>query len=90
MRVGETKTVTIPAAEAYGPRNDEMVMTVGRDELPEGLEPIVGQQLQMSQQDGRTAIFVVTGVSENSITVDGNHPMAGKDLTFELELVGIK
>ncbi len=90
MRVGETKTVTIPAAEAYGPRYDELVLTVGRDELPEGLEPSIGQQLQMSQPDGGTVIVVVTEVSENSITVDGNHPMAGKDLTFEIELVGIK
>ncbi len=90
MRVGEIKTVTIPAAEAYGPYHDEMVLTVGRDELPEGLEPSIGQQLQVTHPDGGTVIVVVTEVSENSITVDGNHPMAGNDLTFELELVGIK
>ncbi len=90
MRIGETKTVTIPAAEAYGPRNDEMVLTVARDELPEGLEPSIGQQLQVTQPGGGTAIVVVTDISGDSITVDGNHPMAGKDLTFELELVGIK
>ena len=90
MRVGETKTVTIPEEEAYGPRNDELVIIVGRDELPENMEPSIGQQLAMSQPDGGTVIVVVTGVSEDSITVDGNHPMAGKDLTFELELVGIK
>ncbi len=90
MRVGEIKTVTIPEEEAYGPRNDELVIIVGRDELPENMEPSIGQQLQVTQPDGGTAIVVVTGVSEDSITVDGNHPMAGKDLTFELELVGIK
>jgi peptidylprolyl isomerase len=90
MRAGEIETVTIPAEEAYGPRRDELVLIIGRDELPENLAPSIGQQLQMSQPDGRTAIFVVTGVSEESITVDGNHPMAGKDLTFEIELVDIK
>ena len=90
MRVGEIKTVTIPAEEAYGPRRDEMVMTVARDELPENMDPIVGQQLQVTQPGGGTAIVVVTGVSEDSITVDGNPPMAGKDLTFEIELMGIK
>jgi peptidylprolyl isomerase len=90
MRVGEVKTVTIPAAEAYGPRRDELVQIIGRDKLPENMEPSIGQQLEMSQPDGGTITVVVTEVSGGSITVDGNHPMAGKDLTFEIELVSIK
>ena len=89
MQVGEIKTVTIPAEEAYGPHYDEMVLVIERDQLPEGLVPNIGQQLEMSQPDGRTVIVVVTDVSEASITVDANHPMAGKDLTFEIELVEI-
>ncbi len=90
MQVGEIKTVNIPAEEAYGPHRDELVLVIERGKLPENLEPSIGQQLQMSQPDGGTVIAVVTDVSEGSITVDTNHPMAGKDLTFEIELVEIK
>ena len=89
MRVGEIKTVTIPADEAYGPHRDELVLVIERDRLPEGLVPNIGQQLEMSQPDGRTITVVVTDVSEASIIVDANLPMAGKDLTFEIELVEI-
>ena len=90
MQVGEIKTVTIPADEAYGPHRDDLVLVIERDKLPEDLKPGIGQQLEMSQPDGRTVTVVVTDVSEASITVDANHPMAGKDLTFEIELVAIE
>ena len=90
MQVGQTKTVTIPAEEAYGPHRDELVMVIERDKLPEGLNPAIGQQLEMQQADGGTAVVVVTDVSETTITIDANHPLAGKDLTFEIELVEIK
>ena len=89
MQVGEINTVTIPADEAYGPHREELVLVIERDKLPEGLEPAIGQQLEMSQPDGRTVIVVVIDVSEASITVDANHTLAGKDLTFEIELVEI-
>jgi len=90
MQVGQSKTVTIPSEEAYGPHSDELIMVVERDQLPEGLDPEVGQQLQTQGADGRTTIVVVTEVSETTITVDANHPLAGKDLTFEIELVEIE
>jgi len=90
MQVGGIKMVTISADEAYGQRRDDLVLTIERDRLPEGLEPSIGQQLEMRQADGRTAIVLVTDVSEASITVDANHRLAGKDLTFEIELVEIK
>ncbi|MFC2025213.1 peptidylprolyl isomerase [Chloroflexota bacterium] len=90
MRVGQVKTATIPVEEAYGPHRDDLVMIVERDQLPENMEPGIGEQLQMQEADGRTTVFVVTDVSETSITVDANHPLAGKDLTFEIELVEIK
>ena len=90
IQVGQTKTVTIPAEEAYGPHHDEMVMVVERDKLPEGLKPAIGQRLQMQQPDSGTAVVVVTDVSETTITIDANHPLAGKVLTFEIELVEIK
>jgi len=89
MQVGQSKTVTIPAEEAYGPYRDDLVLVIKRDQLPEGLDPEVDQQLQMQQKNGRTAVVIVTDVSEETITVDANHHLAGKDLTFELELVEI-
>ncbi|MDD2251902.1 MAG: peptidylprolyl isomerase [Dehalococcoidales bacterium] len=90
MKVGENKTITIPCAEAYGERNDNAIATIDRSQLPEGLEPSIGQQLSASRPDGTGAIVTITKVEENTITVDGNHPLAGKDLTFDLTLVGIK
>jgi len=89
MQVGGIKTVTIPTNEAYGPHREELVLIIERDRLQEGLEPTIGQQLEMRQPDGRIITVVVTNVSDNSITVDANHALAGKDLTFEIELVEI-
>lgn len=89
MQVGEIKTVTIPTDEAYGSHRDDLVLIIERNRLPEGLEPSIGQQLEMTQPDGRTVIVVVTNISEDTITVDANHRLAGKDLTFEIELVEI-
>ncbi len=90
MQVGQVKTVTIPAEEAYGPHNEDMVLVVDRDKLPENLNPVVGQRLQMQQENGNTAVVVVTDVSDTTITLDTNHPLAGKALTFEIELVEMK
>jgi len=90
MQAGQSKTVTIPSQEAYGPRRDEMVLVIERTELPPELKPDVGQQLQMQQSDGRAVSVLVTDVSETTITIDANHPLAGKDLTFEIELLEIK
>ena len=90
MQVGQSKTVTIPAEEAYGPHRDDLVMVIPREQLPEGMNPDIGQQLQMQQTDGRTIVVIVIDVSETTITIDANHPLSGKDLTFEIELVEIK
>ena len=90
LQVGEAKTVTIPSEEAYGPHRNELVLEIQRSQLPEGMEPKAGQALQMQQADGRTSVVIVTDVSETTMTVDANHPLAGKDLTFDIELVEIK
>ena len=90
MKVGELKTITIPAADAYGPRRDDMIIEVNREELPGGLDPNVGDQLPMTRTDGGTSMFPVIKVSEKTITIDANHPLAGKDLTFEIELIQIQ
>lgn len=88
MQPGDEKTVTIPAEQAYGPRRDEMVGEVPRAQFPPNIEPKVGQQLQM-QQNGQNFVVTVADVSDEVVRLDANHPLAGKDLTFELELVEI-
>ena len=85
----ESKTVNIPADKAYGPHHEEMIMEVSRDQFPKDLEPRVDQRLQVSQPDGQSFVVLVTGVSETSVTLDGNHPLAGKDLAFDIQLVEI-
>ena len=89
MEEGETKTAEIPSDEAYGPRRDDLLLTVARDQLPEDLEPEVGDQLEMRTQDGQAFPVVVTQVGDEQVQLDANHPLAGKDLTFDIELVEI-
>ena len=89
MQVGQSKTVKIPAENAYGARDENLVFIIQREELPQDLDPEVGQRLQMLQTDGPTILVTVTDVFERWIAVDANHPLAGKDLTFEIELVEI-
>ena len=89
-KVGERKTFTIPAEEAYGPYRDDLVMELERDQLPAGQEPAVGQQLVLTFQDGRNRPATVTEVTEATVTLNANHSLAGKDLTFEIRLVDIR
>ena len=89
MQVGQTKTVLIPAEDAYGPHRDDLLLVLERSQLPEGLNPEIGQKLQMQQSSDMTMVVTVTDVSETEITIDANHSLAGKDLTFEIELVAI-
>lgn len=89
MSPGEEREVRIPAAEAYGDRKDDLVIVVERTQLPPDIDPQVGQQLQLSQE-GRAFVVQVADVTPDNITLDANHPLAGEDLTFELELVGIE
>lgn len=86
MSIGETKTVRIPAEEAYGPYHNEMTMVVGRQELPPDMDPQVGDQLQVRQPSGQTMIVTVSEVTDGNVTLDANHALAGKDLTFEITL----
>ena len=88
MKVSETKTVTIPADQAYGQHRDDMIFEIARDELPADIDPRVGMQLQMNQGGG-IMIVTITDVSETTIKTDANHPLAGQDLTFDIELVEI-
>jgi FKBP-type peptidyl-prolyl cis-trans isomerase 2 len=89
MEPGESKSIEITAENAYGSHNKDMVMVVERKDIPEGLDPQVNQRLQVQQQSGQSFVVTVTDVSEASITLDGNHPLAGKDLTFDIQLTEI-
>ncbi|NNE05003.1 MAG: peptidylprolyl isomerase [Xanthomonadales bacterium] len=89
MAVGESRKVNIAAEDAYGPRHEQMVQEVPRTQLPEGLEPAEGMTLQAQNQQGQAMQLTVTAVSKETITVDGNHPLAGKALNFDIELVDI-
>ncbi len=89
MTAGEKKTVVIPVTEAYGPRQDSAVVEVERKNLPANVDAQIGQRLELTQEDDSTILVTVTGVSETSLTLDANHPLAGKDLTFEIELISI-
>lgn len=89
MTPGESKTANIPAEEAYGPHRADMVVVVERNNLPAHIEPEVGQQLQSVQEDGQTIRLIVTEVTDSSVTLDTNHPLAGQDLTFEIQLLEI-
>lgn len=89
MNVGESKTATIPVEKAYGPRRGDMIVTVKRDQLPTDVDPGVGQRLEITQEDNQTILVTVADKTDNTLTLDANHPLAGRSLTFELELVGI-
>ncbi|MEX2535354.1 MAG: peptidylprolyl isomerase [Trueperaceae bacterium] len=89
MAVGETRSTRIPADEAYGPRREDLLLEVEREQIPEGIELSVGSQLQLQQGDGQTVPVMVAQLDGESVTLDANHPLAGQDLTFELELVEV-
>ena len=89
MTPGESKTEKIPMDQAYGPHREEMVLEVSREQIPPDLNPEVGQQLQIQQANGQSVPVFVTDVTEAQITLDANHPLAGEDLTFDIQLVEI-
>lgn len=89
MKVGEQKTVTIPVEDAYGPRRDELVVDVPKEQMPPGFEPEKGAQLLMQDQQGQQQPVTVVGSSETHVQIDANHMLAGQELIFDLELVEI-
>ncbi|MFQ5536815.1 MAG: peptidylprolyl isomerase [Gemmatimonadota bacterium] len=88
MTPGEEKSFTVPATEAYGPVMEELVLTVPKDQLPDGLEPQPGQMLQMQTPQGQVFQVTVVEVRDDELVLDANHPLAGKDLTFDIKVVG--
>ncbi|MEM2924137.1 MAG: peptidylprolyl isomerase [Methanocellales archaeon] len=89
MTEGETKTIKIPASEAYGPYREELILTIERNKFPLYFQPRKGQRLQIRQANGSIALVYVVEVTESTITLDANHPLAGKDLTFDIQLLKI-
>lgn len=89
LQQGEKVTASIPSNEAYGEKKQDMFVEVPKSEVPENIKPEVGQQLQVQQANGQAMPVVVAEVTEEKIVLDANHPLAGKDLTFEIQLVEI-
>lgn len=89
MSPGDSTVIRIPADEAYGRYNEDLVVTLSRDEMPPRLDPQVGQRLHTRQEDGTPVSLTVVEVTDQTVTLDANHPLAGKDLTFDIELMEI-
>ena len=89
MKAGEWKTVKIPSAKAYGPYRQELLFGASLDQFPEGLKPVIGQQLQITQDETNTVVVTVKKITKEKIILDANHPLAGKDLTFDIKLLEI-
>ncbi len=89
MEPGQKSTVTIPVAEAYGPRRDDAIQQLGREKVPAGIDLKVGTQLQARTADGGMLPITVVDMDDQSVTVDANHPLAGQDLVFDVELIEV-
>jgi peptidylprolyl isomerase len=89
MEAGSSRSTTISPEDAYGERRNDRILTVNRDQVPEGLDPEVGQRLELKQPDGRTIPVTVARVSDTELALDANHPLAGRELTFEMKLIEI-
>lgn len=89
MTIGEKKSVHIPVDEAYGPAQPENMLEFPKSEFPEGAEPEVGMHMHLSDNQGNVFPVVIVEVKENSVILDANHVLAGKDLIFDIELVAI-
>ena len=90
MQTGEKKTIHIAVDDAYGPSDPQRIVEFPISEFPEDLKPEVGMQLNMTSSDGDVIPVIITEVGTDTVTLDANHPLAGKDLVFEIELVEIK
>ena len=89
MNVGETKSISIEPGDAYGERHEQLVQEVPKSVLPDNIDAKIGMQLQGQSAEGQMTRFTVTAVTDDTITVDANHPLAGQKLNFDIELVEI-
>ncbi len=89
MKKGDKKEIKIPFEEAYGSKREELVYEIEKKHLPEDIDPKVGMQLMSKSQEGHENVVFVKEVKDNSIVIDANHPLAGKNLIFEIEVVEV-
>lgn len=89
MAAGDEKTVQVAAADAFGPYSDDNIHVVKKNEIPDNVELIAGNIISATTEDGNNVNFLVVELNDTTVTLDGNHPLAGKDLTFQLELLEI-
>ncbi len=90
MKVGDKKTVEIPVADAYGEKNKEMMIEFPLTQFPPEMKPEVGMQLMMNNGEGQQFPVTVTEVKEESVVLDANHPLAGQELVFDIELMDLQ
>lgn len=89
MAPGDSKTVTLSSEEAYGPHRSELTVQVEKKQFPPNINPQVGQHLQIPQADGEVVNVRVTALDDSTVTLDANHPLAGRDLTFQIDLLDL-
>ncbi len=90
MSVGDKKTISIAPEDAYGARNEEMVIEFPRSNFPPDIQPEVGMTLNMNSENGQELPVVITNITDDTVTLDANHPLAGHELIFDIELVDVK
>ena len=89
MEPGDTKTTEVEPEQAYGEHREDMVMEMERDQIPGEVDPEVGQQLQLRLENGQTVPVLITALGEDTVTIDANHPLAGRKLIFDIEVVDV-
>lgn len=89
MSEGDSTTVDIPSDEAYGEVREDLIINVPKNQLPDDVEPQIGMQLQVNQQNGQPIPVRITEIKDEELVLDANHPLAGKDLTFNIELLEV-
>ena len=89
MEPGDSKTTEVDPEQAYGEHREDMVMEMEKDQIPNEVDPEVGQQLQLRLENGQTVPVLITALGEDTVTIDANHPLAGRKLIFEIEVVDV-
>jgi len=89
MEPGDTKEKEVEPEQAYGEHREDMVMEMDRDQIPGEVDPEVGQQLQLRLENGQTVPVLITALGEDTVTIDANHPLAGRKLIFDIEVVDV-
>ena len=89
MEPGDTKTTEVDPEQAYGEHREDMVMEMDHDQIPSEVDPEVGQQLQLRLENGQTVPVLITALGEDTVTIDANHPLAGRTLIFDIEVVDV-